>query len=89
MSEMMVDFTNTEFEARSLSSVRSGVSSRYTQGARSVADRSGTEIIEYHTYSAQAGATASTYSAQGATATSSAYSTTTGAVDFHYEDEDY
>lgn len=66
MSEVMVDFSNTaDYESRSLasSSVRSGAS-RYTQGARSVADRSGTEIIEYHTYSASAAAAAAYQSAE-------------------------
>lgn len=58
MSEVMVDFTT---EHRDFGDdARSVASSRYTtrtQGGRSVADRSGTEIVEYHAYQSSSGAT--------------------------------
>ena len=40
----------SEFDSESSFSGRSGRHSQYTAGARSMADRSGTEITEYHSY---------------------------------------
>jgi hypothetical protein len=51
VAETTVDFgvRRSEFGSESASSV-SGRHSQYTTGARSMADRSGTEITEYHSY---------------------------------------
>ena len=40
----------SEFDSESSFSGRSGHHSQYTAGARSMADRSGAEITEYHGY---------------------------------------
>jgi len=52
MTETTVDFgaRRSDFETGSSVSGRSGHMSQYTAGARSAADRSGTEITEYHGY---------------------------------------
>ena len=52
MAETTVDFgvRRSEFDSESSFSGRSGRHSQYTAGARSMADRSGTEITEYHSY---------------------------------------
>jgi len=52
MTETTVDFgaRRSDFESGSSVSGRSGHMSQYTVGARSAADRSGTEITEYHSY---------------------------------------
>jgi hypothetical protein len=52
MTETTVDFgaRRSDFDSGSSLSGRSGRLSQYTAGARSVADRSGTEITEYHSY---------------------------------------
>jgi len=52
MTETTVDFgaRRSDFESGSSVSGRSGHLSQYTTGARSAADRSGTEITEYHGY---------------------------------------
>jgi len=52
MTETTVDFgaRRSDFDSGSSMSGRSGRHSQYTAGARSVADRSGTEITEYHSY---------------------------------------
>jgi len=52
VAETTVDFgaRRSEFDSESSVSGRSGHHSQYTTGARSMADRSGTEITEYHSY---------------------------------------
>ena len=52
VGETTVDFAarRSEFDSESSFSGRSGRHSQYTTGARSMADRSGTEITEYHSY---------------------------------------
>lgn len=52
VAETTVDFgvRRSEFDSESSFSGRSGHHSQYTAGARSMADRSGTEITEYHSY---------------------------------------
>merc|ERR1712141_432984 len=52
VAETTVDFAarRSEFDSESSFSGRSGHHSQYTAGARSMADRSGTEITEYHSY---------------------------------------
>jgi len=52
VAETTVDFgvRRSEFDSESSFSGRSGHHSQYTAGARSMADRSGTEITEYHGY---------------------------------------
>ena len=52
VGETTVDFAarRSEFDSESSFSGRSGRHSQYTAGARSMADRSGTEITEYHSY---------------------------------------
>lgn len=52
MAETTVDFgpRRMEFDSESSVSGRSGHHSQYTAGARSMADRSGAEITEYHSY---------------------------------------
>jgi len=52
VAETTVDFgaRRSEFDSESSVSGRSGRHSQYTTGARSMADRSGTEITEYHSY---------------------------------------
>merc|ERR1712117_885583 len=52
VGETTVDFgvRRSEFDSESSFSGRSGRHSQYTAGARSMADRSGTEITEYHSY---------------------------------------
>merc|ERR1711988_1772365 len=52
VGETTVDFgvRRSEFDSESSFSGRSGHHSQYTAGARSMADRSGTEITEYHSY---------------------------------------
>jgi len=52
VAETTVDFgaRRSEFDSESSVSGRSGHHSQYTTGARSMADRSGAEITEYHSY---------------------------------------
>merc|ERR1712203_52502 len=52
VAETTVNFgaRRSEFDSESSVSGRSGHHSQYTTGARSMADRSGTEITEYHSY---------------------------------------
>jgi len=52
VAETTVDFgaRRSEFDSESSVSGRSGRHSQYTTGARSMADRSGAEITEYHSY---------------------------------------
>jgi len=50
MAETTVDFGARRLDFDTESSVSGGALSQYTAGARSMADRSGTEITEYHSY---------------------------------------
>jgi len=50
MAETTVDFGARRMDFDTESSVSGGALSQYTAGARSMADRSGTEITEYHSY---------------------------------------
>eukprot|EP00092_Neocalanus_flemingeri_P005446 GFUD01005869.1.p1 GENE.GFUD01005869.1~~GFUD01005869.1.p1 ORF type:complete len:775 (+),score=162.24 GFUD01005869.1:56-2380(+) len=68
VAETTVDFgaRRSEFDSESSVSGRSGHHSQYTTGARSMADRSGTEITEYHSYMyAESHGTAGTRSGAG------------------------